>query len=175
MVSPRHFARLIELQKLDLGDTYDAPCGLVGGENRTRYYPSIWISGQSKAIDLPKEGEGKIRFRVTSRSANTDRDGKTKYGATVEVLSIETPEKDARLKKLSAAVDQLVELASDPRPRNGLGQYENQDQGPVVDSNTVAAAYGGVIQQKKQRHALLARAWRNRQMVPPLDPNVTAE
>jgi hypothetical protein len=53
------------------------------------------------------------------------------------------------------------------------GQFLPETGGAELHPNTIAAAYGNVIQQKAQRHALLARAWRNRQMVMPLDPNMT--
>jgi len=143
------------------------------------WYPSLYLRRLKKSIDLPDEGEAKIKFKVTSRETNT-RNGETRHSATIDVMSIETPDKEE--KKPAAAVAKKVNLSAlrpgmirlaDSRPRDGNGQYVANETGGA-DPNSMAAAYGGVVAEKQKRIGLLTRLRRTLRpgMVPPPVPGV---
>lgn len=159
---------MIELgRKLDLGEMrpdYDKmyPCSSSSSSNvpKKKVYPSIYIDRLDQAIDLPDKGEGKVKFRVRRREERVDEDGNKYHGGTIEILSIETDDKGEKkpvAKKVAFERVMPGVIGFDNRPRNGNGQFEPEvAAGPTP--NTMAAAYGGVQEEKiARRRSLLAR------------------
>jgi hypothetical protein len=137
---------VIELAKLDLGRKLgDMGCCSPSSAGNTKYYPSIWIDDRDEPVDLPLRGKATVDYVVVSRTAR-ERDGKTKYDASIEIRSIDPQtEKEQKLPgsakavKLGALVPGMISF---DRVRNQDGEFAPETSGGGVDPNTMAAAYG---------------------------------
>lgn len=159
---------MIQFSAVDLGEMrpdWDSPvaCGIGGSSTpKKKQYPSIHVDQLKERVDLPDSGEGRVKFRVLRREERIGADGGKVHGATIEVQSIDVDDKrksvksPVAVKTLSALRVGMIELA-DGRPRNGQGQFA-PEEGSVPGPNTMAAAYGGVEEEKKERRiGLLGR------------------
>ena len=152
-------ARLVELAaKMDLGESY-GECASFPCEPKSKpekHYPTIYISGKEKPIDLPESGTATVQYVVRGRSINK-RDGKERHSADIEIRTIE-PEEEKEEKtlpgsakkvsvKLSRLVPGMIEASAlgDPmivgihrseiqfgdRSRNNDGQFVGQETGGI--------------------------------------------
>lgn len=95
----------------------DSPCNPCSEPPR-KYYPNFHYEGE-KDIELPVEGTMTIKFKRTSREER-DRDGKTRYSYSVDVLGIEkvdeaetNDDKPAKsYDEASSALDKIAEQLS---------------------------------------------------------------
>lgn len=75
-----------------------------------KYYPSLYLTWDDK-YELPMSGEMTVKFRVSSETNRTGRDGSTSQNVDVEILSIEsvTPGKNEEEDEdRSDAIDKLA-------------------------------------------------------------------
>ena len=131
---------MIEFAKLDLGEK--PPQAMPEGPVNKRWYPTLHVADLEKELPLDDEGTAMITYKVQRRSSEKVN-GKEKHSATIEVRTIETPDR----KKHDFA---------DSRPRNDMGQYMANETGGA-DPNSMAAAYGNVEQEKIMRRRSLVQ------------------
>ena len=141
--------RLVALAaKLDLGDKWEAERSCPPSPSlQGVHYPSLYLNGKTKPIDLPEKGKATVEYRVVNRSTNK-RNGEERHSADIEIRSIEPQEadedeqpKEGDRAKLLSDLRGLRRLYFDSRPRNENGQYIGNETGGV-DPNSMAAAYG---------------------------------
>lgn len=104
----------------DLGRKSDfgSPCcPEPATKEREVYYPSVFISG-SKDLDLPKEGTMLVRFKRNVDSETVNRDDKTTFDVSFDVVEILSVEKASSGKKDDredgdSALDKLKAMVMD--------------------------------------------------------------
>lgn len=64
-------------------------------DKNKKYYPSLYLTWDDK-YELPKSGEMTVKFRVSSETNRTDRDGAQSQNVDVEILSIESVTADKK-------------------------------------------------------------------------------
>jgi hypothetical protein len=84
--------RVVEFGTLDLGEKPPSPA--MEAASPKRWYPTLHLSDLSEEFPLGDEGTAKITYKVKRRSSEKV-DGKEKFSATIEVRTIETPDRPA--------------------------------------------------------------------------------
>jgi len=110
---------------------------------KSKSYPTIWVDGSPKPVELPKRGKAVVDYEIVSKTTR-ERDGKTTHDASIEIHTIE-PVEDGKKKKgiaspvkLSALRPGMIAFA---RARNTDGEFAPQAAG-AADPKAMAAAYG---------------------------------
>ncbi len=151
---------LLQLKAIDLGreDKYYYGCeasGLSSGEKKKLRFPSLSLYDLDNRLDLPREGTATVKYKVTRRSMNEGEDGKERHSTDIEVHSIDPIEEVKAVKKcekaklipnqigLSGLHRKLIQLA-DPRPRNPLGEFSDQQDGPSSDAMDITYRKSGL-------------------------------
>lgn len=141
---------LVEFAKLDLGSKPESyggcsPCG-PSDVPRKRYFPTVYISGQDKSIDLPDEGVATIEYKVRGRSMN-ERDGKKQHSADIEIRTIEPGKKPAakKIQGMAKLIPNPVVMMEDLRRVVGLARGDvilrNLDKVPKRIGASVKETY----------------------------------
>lgn len=143
---------IISFKAIDLGDSPDECMPYGGATASKKYFPTLYVSGRKKPLDMPDEGEATVKYRVRSRSMNKYGEDEEKHSADIEIHSID-PIKGGGGKKgkakilniqpdlarLSSKLDSIINF-SDTRPRDTMGQYANQQEG-APNPNDMAKVY----------------------------------
>lgn len=89
-------------------------------EKNKKYYPSLYLDWDSK-YDLPDSGEMTIRFKKTSETTRTDREGDQSQSVSLDILSIESVEEDSAEETKESRGDSLDRIAK-------KGKYSETDE-----------------------------------------------
>lgn len=85
-------ASIINLKAIDLGRSYpDYPCGAYpdSGKESKKDYPSLYISDRDDELNLPLEGEARVKYKLRSKEMRQDHEGKKRHSASIEIHSID--------------------------------------------------------------------------------------
>jgi hypothetical protein len=134
--------RIVELAKIDLGDKPGAGvCGPCEAPRRM-YYPSVYISGREKPVDIPDKGKAVIEYRVSGRSMNKRGDEQARHSTDIEIHSIEPIEEE---EEKGPKEGQAARLLGDLRKVTG---FETKPVG-----GGIAAALREIARRNKSRGA----------------------
>lgn len=102
------FQSVVEFAKMDLAEKpYPLGCGCSPASSNKKYYPTLYVNRQDK-IDLPMKGKATIEYRLRSKTARQDEDGKMTESADIEVISIDPIVEPVAKPKPGAAVPTVV-------------------------------------------------------------------
>ncbi len=110
--------------KIDLGEGGPSASVAVDPAPSEKYYPTIHYSG-SEELNIPKEGEMKIRYKKTA-SGHSEHNGKTTYNCTIEVreiVGIEKAEVEESVKIGTDASNALDAIARDLKSKKNSEDY----------------------------------------------------